>query len=129
MTVYIEDEKGAQEYRDYGQVSDGYHTFDELYHYRALYNAAWFNTVMHGKYGRTEVVKSRKHPDGKFCFDAGGEWFIVMATLPTGQISNHYHDDYWDLFNVPEVETAPEWDGHTPQEAAERIEKYLRGDY
>lgn len=26
-----------------GEVSDGFHTFDELYHYRMLYNAAFFN--------------------------------------------------------------------------------------
>ena len=24
-----------------GEVSDGFHTFDELYHYRMLYNAAF----------------------------------------------------------------------------------------
>lgn len=120
-------------YKTMGQVSDGYHTFDELYHYRALYNAAFF-THLYGEYMLSDTpvgapIKSRKHSDGKFCFDADGEWFIVMAQLPTGQISNHYHADYWDLFNVLEVETAPEWDGHTPKEAAERLEKYLKGEY
>lgn len=28
-----------------GEVSDGFHTFDELYHYRMLYNAAFFNSL------------------------------------------------------------------------------------
>ena len=107
-------------------VSDGYHTFKELYHFRALYNAAFFNEY-YVNYGK--VIKSRKHSDGKFCFDADGEWFIVMVQLPTGQISNHYHADYWDLFQVEEQEIADEWDGHTPQQAAERLEKYLRGDW
>lgn len=37
-----------------GKVSDGFHTFDELYHYRMLYNAAFFNSL-EGKY---EVHKS-----------------------------------------------------------------------
>lgn len=32
----------------------------------------------------------------------------------------------WDLFQVPEKEFADEWDGHTPQEAAERLHKYLQ---
>ena len=32
-----------------GEVSDGFHTFDELYHYRMLYNAAFFNSL-EGKY-------------------------------------------------------------------------------
>ena len=49
----------------------------------------------------------------------------MMANLPTGQVSNHYELKDWDLFKVPEKEIADEWDGHTPQEAAERIHKYL----
>lgn len=109
------------------EASDGYHTFDELYHYRMLYNAAFFNESKN--YKGTNTHKSRKHSDGKFCFDADGEWFIVMTNLPTGQISNHYHADNWDLFKIEERETADEWDGHTPKEAADRLEKYLRGDW
>lgn len=117
------DEYTLKTYPRMNKVSDGYHTFDELYHYRALYNAAFFNEY-YVNYGK--VLKSRKHSDGKFCFDADGEWFIVMVELPTGQISNHYHADYWDLFQVEEQETADEWDGHTPQQAAERLEAFLR---
>lgn len=51
-----------------------------------------------------------------------------MAILPTGQISNHYESKYWDLFNIPEKEIAFEYDGHTPNEAADRIERYLKGE-
>ena len=105
-----------------GDVSDGYHTFNELYRYRLLYNAAFFNEL--AKLGKVEVCKSHKHYDGEECF--GGGWFIVMAELPTGQVSNHYENKDWDLFNVPELETAFEWDGHTPNEAADRIEAYLK---
>ena len=36
-----------------GEVSDGFHTFDELYHYRMLYNAAFFNSL-EGKYALEE---------------------------------------------------------------------------
>ena len=60
-----------------GKISDGFHSFDELYHYRMLYNAAFFNSL-EGKY---EVHKSYRHADGELCF--GGGWFIVMAYLPT----------------------------------------------
>ena len=104
--------------KDKGEISDGYHTFNELYYYRMLYNAAFFNLLP-----KEWVHKSKKHHDGKECF--GGGWFIVMATLPTGQISNHYELKDWDLFHIPEKEIADEWDGHTPQEAAERIRKYI----
>ena len=108
---------------DMGDVSDGYHTFNELYRYRLLYNAAFFNQL--AKSGKIKVCKSHKHYDGEECF--GGGWFIVMADLPSGQISNHYENKDWDLFKVPELETAWEWDGHTPNEAAKRLECYLCG--
>lgn len=61
----------------------------------------------------------------KKCFGSD-DWFIVMAILPTGQVSNHYESKYWDLFDVPERETAFEYDGHTPNEASDRLEKYLK---
>lgn len=103
-------------------ISDGYHTFHELYEYRKLYNAAFFNQlVLHDV---CKVVKSTRHHDGEPCF--GGGWFIVVAQLPTGQISNHYEMKDWDLFRCPEVGFAPEWDGHTPEEAAKRLKDYLK---
>ena len=104
--------------KDKGEISDGYHTFNELYYYRMLYNAAFFNMLP-----KEWVLKSKKHNDGEECF--GGGWFIVMANLPTGQISNHYELKDWDLFQIPEKEVADKWDGHTPQEAADRLHKYL----
>ena len=106
--------------RTIGEISDGYHTFNELYEYRMLYNA-------HAAQGWLEagipVVKSWRHSDGEFCF--GGGWFVVTATLPTGQVSNHYQADSWDLFAVPEVDCAPVWDGHTPDDAANRLRTAL----
>lgn len=106
------------------KISDGYHTFSELYRYRMLYNAALFNILAANEIA--PVCKSYKHSDGENCF--GGGWFIVIANLPTGQISNHYENRYWDLFKVPELNCAPEYDGHTPVEAANRLELYLKKD-
>lgn len=99
-----------------GSTSDGHHTFDELYEYRMLYNAH----AAHGWLAAgIPVVKSWRHSDGEECF--GGGWFIVTATLPSGQVSNHYKAEHWELFTVPEVDLPPEYDGHTPQVAAERL--------
>ena len=113
-----------------GEASDGYHTFNELYDYRMLYNAAFFNKLAcydnqaSGSWKvEYDVHKSQKHSDGEDCF--GGGWFIVMAELPTGQISNHYEMKYWDLFKIPEKEKANVWDGHTPKEAADRLREFL----
>ena len=105
-----------------GEFSDGYHTFNELYDYRKAYNAAFFNEL--AKQGLYDVHKSRLHSDGKVPFD-DNNWFIVMAELPTGQISNHYEIKDWDLFNIPEKEKANTWDGHTPQDVYKRLIKYL----
>lgn len=101
-------------------TSDGYHTFKELYEYRLLYNAGFFNEL--AIQGLSNVHKSKKHNDGEFCF--GGGWFIVMAQLPTGQISNHYEMKYWNLFRIPEQELADKWDGHTPQDVVRRLWEY-----
>jgi len=102
------------------EISDGHHTFEELYKFRMLYNAAFFNNIK----DKTKVYKSFKHSDGELCF--GGGWFVVVAILPTGQITNHYEEKYWDLFKIPAVEKVEdEYDGHTPEDVAKRLEKYI----
>lgn len=107
---------------DKGNISDGYHTFNELYEYRLLYNASMFNEF--AKQGLYDVHKSKRHSDGTIPF--GDEnWFIVQAELPTGQISNHYEMKDWDLFNVPEKEKANHYDGHTPKDVAKRLRDFL----
>ena len=103
-------------------TSDGYHTFKELYEFRKLYNACLFNELV--STGKYNVHKSKKHNDGDECF--GGGWFIVMATLPTGQISNHYELKDWDLFQCEERELADKWDGHTAQDVAQRLLSFAK---
>lgn len=99
-------------------ISDSYHTFSQLYDFRALYNAAFFNNLR----GQYNVHKSRRHNNGELCF--GGGWFIVMADLPTGQISNHYEEKYWNLFKIPEKEIADKWDGHSDIDVQNRLFNY-----
>ena len=111
-----------EEVKDMGEVSDGYHTFNELYEYRLLYNASMFNEL--AKQNLYDVHKSKRHSDGEIPF-GDSNWFIVMAELPTGQISNHYEMKDWDLFDIPEKEIANEWDGHTPKDVAERLRRFL----
>ena len=107
-------------YDEYDHISDGYHTFQELYDYRMVYNAAMFNLLPKS----FNVHKSLRHNTGEECF--GGGWFIVMADLPTGQVSNHYETKYWDLFHCEEREKAEEWDGHSPQVAYMRLLDYVK---
>ena len=128
----IDNENVPIEGKAIGTLSDGYHTFDELYEFKKMYNAVLFNEWANNEtwIGRIapkyNVHKSWKHNDGEPCF--GGGWFIVSAMLPTGLISNHYKAEDWDLFQVPEVEKALyEFDGHTPQDVLARL-VYLNKD-
>jgi hypothetical protein len=121
-------------------TSDGYHTFKELYEFRKAYNLALFNewgqqTTSSRKFVTTskgfkeiaqevnykfDVHKSWKHHDGELCF--GGGWFIVVAILPEGQISNHYKAEDWDLFKIPALEKAKyPFDGHTGSDVISRL--------
>lgn len=95
-----------------GCTSDGFHTFDELYHHRAVLfslivacfpSASW---------------KAKRHSDGTM-YDG---MFIVGIETNWGQATYHYDvDKCWDMFRCRELERAPEWDGHTPDQAIERI--------
>jgi hypothetical protein len=108
-----------------GEVSDGYHTFNELYKFRKLYNAAFFNML--AEEGKYHIHKSTKHHDGEACF--GGEYFIVVAVLPTGMISNHYKLKDWDLFWVPVVKQSTiAYDGHTAKDVIERLTAFIKGN-
>lgn len=102
-------------------TSDGYHTFKVLYDIRKAYNVALFNEW--GKYDIPyyNVHKSRKHHDGEYPFGKNN-WFIVCAMLPTGQISNHYPIEDWDLFKIPATDKALfPFDGHTTEDVIQRL--------
>jgi hypothetical protein len=104
-----------------GNTTDGYHTFNELYEFRKAYNVALFNEWASNN--KFSVHKSWRHNDGELCF--GGGWFIVVAVLPQGQISNHYEAKDWGLFSVLETERALfEFDGHTGTDVVERLKSY-----
>ena len=97
-----------------GDTSDGYHTFNELYHHRAVL----FSVIV--KAFSNKAWKSLRHHDGTM-YDG---MFIVGIDTPEGQATYHYDiDPYWDMFECQELELAPEWDGHTSAQAIERIRK------
>ena len=89
-------------------LSDGFHTFDSLYHQRAVLFAALI------KAHRDKAWKSWKHEDGEDCF--GGGWFIVGIDTPKGSYTYHYEEKYWGLFDCITLERAKHWDGHTDKD-------------
>lgn len=95
-----------------GDASDGYHTFNELYDHRAkLFSVvvAAFSNI---------AWKSKRHSDGSMYEGM----FIVGIDTPHGQATYHYEiEPYWELFRCSELPKAPEFDGHTPTQAIDRI--------
>lgn len=99
-----------------GETSDGYHTFNELYHHRAVLFSVITDAYRHLSW------KSKVHHDGSM-YDG---MFIVGINTPDGQATYHYDiDPYWDMFDCFEYDRAPEWDGHTAEQAIERIGKLV----
>lgn len=92
-------------------VSDGYHTFSDLYYHRTLLFASLCHLNKHNAW------KSKLHSDGTM-FD---DMFIVGINTKNGQATYHCDMKYWNIFNIKELDNAPEYDGHTPNDAIERI--------
>ena len=102
---------------DTNDISDGFHTFGDLYQQRVYLSAALFNTWSDISW------KSKKHADGEIPFC--GNFFVCGIFTPEGQYNYHYELKYWDLFDIPELERAPEWDGHTSEDV-QRVMSVLK---
>jgi hypothetical protein len=112
-----------QHCEDVGELSDGYHTFNQLYHQRAVL----FACIV--KQNKNKAWKSFKHSDGKYCFDSNGEWFIVGVDTPQGSYTYHYAKEYWDMFDCQELECGKEWDGHTEEDVTRLLSlPYIEND-
>ena len=91
-----------------GDFSDGYHTFNDLYHQRAVLFATIVNK------NKDISWKSYKHENGELCF--GGGWFIVGVDTPEGSYTYHYENKYWGMFDCEELILGKHWDGHTDKD-------------
>lgn len=96
---------------DSGKISDGYHTFNELYDHRTMLLAVICNN------NPSISWKSNKHSDDRMYQGM----FIVGIDTPEGQITYHVNLDKWDLFDIYIRERAPEFDGHTSQDVLHRL--------
>lgn len=91
---------------DMGELSDNQHTFNELYMHRVVL----FATIT--SQNKAKSWKSHYHHDGTMYPD----YFIVGIDTEFGQFSYHFHEKYWGWFDVPALDSAPEFDGHTPDD-------------
>src|SRR5438094_395930 len=101
---------------DTGSISDGYHTFDELYDHRiTLFLALCRHIIFKPRW------KALKHADGS-SIDG---WFIVGIGMEPGeQITYHVPLLRWpEAAFLQELDHAPPWDGHTAQDVLDRLKK------
>jgi hypothetical protein len=102
-----------------GEVSDGYHTFNELYEHRHALMLA----LMKCNPERSWI--SPKHDDGTMM----DGWFIVGIDLPDGAITYHLPVGLWSQAcdtNAELKHRAPKWDGHTSQDVVKRLHDFLK---
>lgn len=101
-------------------VSDGHHTFRELYAHRLAL------TVALARSGAAKAWLSlQHHPDDGSMFDGD---FIVGIELSTGTIRYHYNLEFLELFDgIRILPHAPKWDGAGPEQTIERLLAYRAG--
>jgi hypothetical protein len=98
---------------DTNDISDGYHTFGELYEHRCR---LWITLC---RVIEENVWRSKKHSDGTQMMG----WFILGIYHGKGnQMTYHLPESMWnDCEFAEELKEAPEYDGHTSADVLERI--------
>lgn len=104
--------------KDKSDISDGSHTYGELYEDRMFL----FSIICNDN--QDKAWKSWLHDDGTM-FD---DYFIVGINTPEGSFTYHYHKDTWDNFKVPEIPKAPAWDGHSRKDIDRLLSLYEQED-
>lgn len=99
-------------------VSDGYHTFEELYKHR---NLLWIHVLMANN---ERAFKTKANKEG----EVWEGWFIAGMETELGQISYRLPMEYWDLLNVKEIESNSKFDGHTSWDTIHRLHTLLQVD-
>lgn len=97
------------------QVSDGYHTLDELYEHRCL---LFINLCLSRQGSARWKIDPKTHREGAF-----SGWFLLYLELPTGQISYHIPNYMHHFVRDAIVQDDDyEWDGHDANETLLRLE-------
>lgn len=96
------------------KISDGHHTFDELYEQRIIL----FSVIC--KFYPELSWKSKKHFDEEIDLMFNGCFIVGINTLE-GVATYHFKLKYWNEFNIPELECAPKYDGYSSDKVLTRI--------
>jgi hypothetical protein len=104
--------------KNMGEVSDGYHTFNELYDHRCTL----FLALMASNPSISWV--SKKHHDES----EWNGWFIAGMDLPTGTVTYHLPDAMMEIAKATKcaiLDIGKEWDGHTASDVVKRLQDWI----
>lgn len=109
--------KELQETRNVKFLSDGYHTFDELYQHRILLYLNF--TVCALQLSSSWDACWKPHYPG---------WPVLFLETPKGQISYHFEERYLPLIEERGIrrDDLHEWDGHTSENVLARLTELLK---
>lgn len=96
------------------EISDGHHTFGELYYHRIILFCTLCNLFPNISW------KSKKHYDEE-SDPMFSDSFIAGINTPEGITTYHIKMRYLDLFDIPEVERAPKYDNYSSKESLKRV--------
>jgi hypothetical protein len=101
-------------------ISDGYHTFGELYNHRIILYIALCKQL--AKDNTYNVWRSEKHSDGS----SYEGWFIMGVEYNGLQISYHINMSYWEQTNFSKtLDLGLQWDGHTSEDVLKVISEII----
>lgn len=95
-------------------ISDGHHTFRELYRQRIILFCIICNLFSDISW------KSKKHFDNENDPMFNGD-FIAGINTPDGVATFHMKLEYWNLFDIPEIERAPKYDLYSTEDVLQRL--------
>lgn len=120
-----------------GQVSDGSHSFNELYDHRCVLFLCLMCFIAENgaqEYGVTDVWWSEKHAAG----DMFEGYVIVGIETAEGQCTYHIKDNpYGEILRqvlsssatmIRHLDHAPEWDGHDSNDVLARLSSAFLGN-
>lgn len=106
---------------DAGDISDGDHTFGELYEHRYALYIALARQIAARQAGR--VWRSKYHANDWPLPD----WFLLgIDRDPGAQVTYHLPMRFWEAGDVDfaeELERAPEFDGHSSADVLARLDR------
>ncbi len=109
---------------DTGGISDGYHTFDELYEHRTYLFIALCK-ILSSTYYRTKYPIWRSQYDSEGNNIAG--WFIMgIGNKDSGmQITYHLRSSKWHEVDFAITHERAPWDGHTSKDVLGRLKQII----